>query len=63
MRLHVGTHPPGLFLIPRGLLNVMEANPGAGPIRRRPSPSSVAVAFNVVEQYAHLARPIAPRSR
>lgn len=54
--LHVGTHPPGLFLIPRGLLNVMEANPGLARFVVDHLPSSVAVAFNVVEQYAHLTR-------
>jgi hypothetical protein len=27
--LHIGTHPPGLFLVSRMMLDLMEANPGA----------------------------------
>lgn len=54
--LHIGTHPPGLFLLQRGLLNAMEANPGTARFVVDHLPQSVSVAFTVVEQYAHLPR-------
>ncbi|AGA29455.1 hypothetical protein [Singulisphaera acidiphila] len=54
--LHVGTHPPGLFLVQRGLLNAMEASPETARFVVDHLPQSVSMAFTVVEQYAHLPR-------
>ncbi|SIN84895.1 Dolichyl-phosphate-mannose-protein mannosyltransferase [Singulisphaera sp. GP187] len=54
--LHVGTHPPGLFLLQRGLLNAMEAQPAVARFVVEHLPQSVSSACLVVEQYAHLTR-------
>lgn len=54
--LHIGTHPPGLFLLQRGLLHAMEADPAAARLVLALQPSAVEDAFKAVEQYSHLSR-------
>jgi hypothetical protein len=46
--LHTGTHPPGLFLLFRGLIRVVESSPGLVAALERTQPQSVMDAFESV---------------
>ncbi|WP_435006739.1 hypothetical protein P12x_004231 [Tundrisphaera lichenicola] len=46
--LHVGTHPPGLFLTSRAILGVMESNPGLARVVSAASPPSVSMAIQAL---------------
>ncbi len=47
--LHVGTHPPGLFLLYRGLWQLTEASPGLCEFAANTMPESVQESFATVE--------------
>ena len=55
--LHVGTHPPGLFLASRTILGAMEASPGASRAVLGLSPPSVSAAIRVFRETDGLPRP------
>ena len=46
--LHVGTHPPGLFLVARGMLGLMEAHPGLARAVVAASPGSSGLAIRAM---------------
>lgn len=48
--LHLGTHPPGMFLLYRGLLGLTDAVPGLVPLLNATQPDSVVKACDVIEQ-------------
>jgi len=48
--LHIGTHPPGLILLHRGLLRLCRASPAVTDIVLSVQPASVAEAFDVLER-------------
>jgi hypothetical protein len=54
--LHVGTHPPGLFLMARGMLGVMEVHPSASRLVCDYSPPSVSSAIRVFRESLGLPR-------
>ena len=51
--LHVGTHPPGLFLVARATLSLMEANPGLSRSVVALSPPSVSNAIIAFRDSQH----------
>jgi hypothetical protein len=55
--LHVGTHPPGLFLLARTILDVMEARPTAARAVCDLAPASAASAIRVFRESNGLTRP------
>ncbi len=59
--LHVGTHPPGLFLLHRGLIVLCRDLPALADVVLASQPPEIAEAFGVLEQAAGLAAPL-PRS-
>ena len=54
--LHVGTHPPGLFLTSRAILGTMEANPGFARMVVDWSPPSVGMAIQALREANKLNR-------
>ena len=54
--LHVGTHPPGLFLVAKTILSVMEANPAACRWVDALSPPSVSNAIVAVKETEKISR-------
>ena len=46
--LHVGTHPPGLFLISRGLLSLMERSPSSASWVASMTPATVEASFAAI---------------
>jgi len=52
--LHIGTHPPGLILLHRGLLTVCRDSPGFSRLVLATQPDSVAAAFERIERAALL---------
>lgn len=48
--LHVGTHPPGLFLVFHGLIAAVERNPAWTPRLQASEPESVREAFAVIAE-------------
>ncbi len=54
--LHVGTHPPGLFLVARGLLGLMEASPAGSRAVLALAPGSVSRAARVFREGIGLPR-------
>ena len=53
--LHIGTHPPGLFLINRALLAICEASTGFSELVLQTQPKDMAESFRTVEAGARLA--------
>jgi len=47
--LHVGTHPPGLFLLYRGLWRLMDASPSLCELAEATMPESVQESFTTIE--------------
>ena len=47
--LHVGTHPPGLFLLYRGLIQELEQRPALAQFIENTAPASVTEAFGVID--------------
>lgn len=47
--LHVGTHPPGLFLLYRGLIQELEQRPALAAVIETTAPASVTEAFGVID--------------
>ena len=60
--LHVGTHPPGLFLFHRGLLRLCRSSPGLTSAVLATQPSDVARVFGIVERSTRLSPVPLPRS-
>ncbi len=54
--LHVGTHPPGLFLTSRAILGAMEASPGVSKTVLGLAPSSVSTAIRAFRESEGLTR-------
>lgn len=54
--LHIGTHPPGLFLVAHGMLRGMEAHPEVARTVVEHLPRSVEQGFQVIAQYDPLPR-------
>lgn len=54
--LHVGTHPPGMFLLAKGCIEVCRNFPAIQNIAEALTPDSSAEAFRYVEQNARLRR-------
>jgi methylthioxylose transferase len=54
--LHIGTHPPGLFLASRAILEAMAASPGLAKVVVDRSPPSVAMAVQVLRETKDLNR-------
>ncbi len=54
--LHVGTHPPGLFLVARGMLALAEANPGLARAVLDLAPGSVSAAAQALRAVGDLPR-------
>src|SRR5262249_15301363 len=54
--LHIGTHPPGLLLVARGLLSAMNARPEIARYVVESLPSSVESAFRVIDGFDRLSR-------
>jgi hypothetical protein len=54
--LHVGTHPPGLFLVARGMLGLMDANPGLAKGVMDGSPGSVSRMYLATRESTGLTR-------
>lgn len=62
--LHVGTHPPGLFLLHRGLLNSIDLSPGLPDVLHATEPASVRAAFDVIAENARFGpHPLTARER
>jgi methylthioxylose transferase len=61
--LHVGTHPPGLFLVEHLVLRAMERRPGLARFVLDHLPESVEQDFRLISQFDRHPRPIARRSR
>lgn len=60
--LHVGTHPPGLFLLHRGLLRVCRDSPALRRLAASTIPHSVNEAFSELQRHV-VARPLDPAGR
>lgn len=54
--LHIGTHPPGLFLVARGLLGLMEADPDAAKRVIDAAPGSASTAIRAMREATALPR-------
>jgi hypothetical protein len=54
--LHVGTHPPGLFVVAKAMLSLMEANPALSRLVVMLSPPSVSSAITVFRDSLDLPR-------
>lgn len=62
--LHVGTHPPGMFLMYRGLMTLVAEVPALVPILEATIPESAAAAFEQIEQKPlHLGATLLPADR
>ncbi|MDA0282887.1 MAG: hypothetical protein O3B13_08390 [Planctomycetota bacterium] len=48
--LHVGTHPPGLFLLYRGLIVTLESRPEISELIESTAPASVREAFDLIDR-------------
>ena len=55
--LHVGTHPPGLFLIWRGILGFWRAHPEAARAVSQALPESIQAGFREISRYDPLPSP------
>lgn len=53
--LHIGTHPPGLFLVNRGLLSICEASSGLTDALLSIIPADMELSFRTVEAGAEIA--------
>lgn len=60
--LHVGTHPPGLILLHRGLLSLCRSSPGIADAVLATQPRAVTEAFAAVERGGRLTSPRMPAS-
>lgn len=58
--LHVGTHPPGLFLYFHGLIGLVEAIPGFSSAINVTQPETVREAFEVVVENQRKSAPVGP---
>lgn len=54
--LHLGTHPPGLFLASRAILGAMETSPGTARAVTEWSPPSVGLAIRALREGAGISR-------
>jgi len=57
--LHIGTHPPGLFLLHRGLIQLVERSPALTRFLNQTQPREVDQMFNEIERFD----PLLPRDR
>ncbi len=62
--LHVGTHPPGLFLFFHGLTGLVDAAPGLASVLNDWQPAAVREAFDVIhENSVRTGKPLLPNDR
>ncbi|MBM79982.1 MAG: hypothetical protein CMJ78_05245 [Planctomycetaceae bacterium] len=61
--LHVGTHPPGLFVVYRGIINFLNGNPAAVEAVLQTQTESFSAAFDVIEENNRASRGLKPEDR